>query len=106
MWLLISSGDNHSLSQIAGMMLTMKSQQTSHEEQVATVKGILLSNMLEFLNISLDRYFEKTTPGDRERHISRCRRCSGLRDCVHMLLGDAIDPSAFCPNSRELKQLM
>ena len=87
-------------------MLTMKSQEISHEEQVATVKGILLSNMLAFLNIPLDRYFKKTTPGDRERHISRCKRCSGLRDCVHMLMGDAIDPSTFCPNAKELRRLM
>ena len=103
---MISNCTNHSESQTTGMILDMKSQEISREEQVATVKGMLLGNMLQYLNIPLDRYFQKTSDSDRERHIFNCRRCSGLRDCVHMLLGEQIDPGTFCPNCTELKRLM
>jgi len=84
----------------------MKTQVISREEQVAVVKGMLLSNMLEHLGISLDEYLHQTTDGDRERHIYRCKRCSGLRQCVYMLCGEDIDPKSFCPNCEELMRLM
>ena len=84
----------------------MKSQEKSCEEQVTTVKGVLLSNMLEHLDIPVDRYIRMTSDQERERHIYKCKRCLGLRDCVHMLLGEQIDPETFCPNFEELKRLM
>ncbi len=80
-------------------------QEISCEEQEAMVKGMLLSNMLEHLKVSLDRYFRKTSFPDRESHIQRCRQCACVRECVHMLLGDSIDPETFCPNSEALAQL-
>ena len=79
--------------------------QISREEQEATVKGMLLSNMLDHLKVSLDRYFRKTSFPDRECHIQRCRKCACVRECVHMLLGESIDPESFCPNSEALAQL-
>ena len=84
----------------------MKSQEICREEQAARVKGMLLSNMLEYLNIPVDRYFQMTSDQERETHIYRCKGCLCLRDCVHMLLGEQIDPAAFCPNFGELKRLM
>jgi len=114
---LISSSDNHSQSlitdgitilfviMIAGIIFNMKSQKISREEQVATVQGILLSNMLEHLSISLNQYFRKTSDRDRERHILNCKRCSCLKECVHSLLGEDIDPDTFCQNCKDLKQL-
>jgi hypothetical protein len=84
----------------------MNSQQEfSREEQEATVKGMLLSNMLEHLEISLDRYFRKTSYPDRECHIQRCRQCACVRECVHMLLGEAIEPETFCPNFVDFEPL-
>jgi len=80
-------------------------QETSREEQEAIVKGMLLSNMLEHLELSLDCYFRKTSFPERECHIQKCRRCACVRECVHMLLGESIDPDTFCPNSEDLAQL-
>ena len=74
------------------MVLKMKSIKISHEEQVAMVQGMLLSNMLEHLSISLDQYFRKTSDHERERHILNCKHCSCLKECVHMLLGEENDP--------------
>ena len=91
---------------ITGMLLDMKSIKISREEQEAMVKGMLLSNMLEHLNIPLNQYFRKTLNRDRERHISNCKRCSRLEECVHMLLGEDIDPVTFCPNCKDIKRLM
>jgi len=91
---------------IIGMMLNMKSIKISHEEQVAMVQGMLLSNMLEHLNIPLNQYFRKTSDRDRGRHILNCKRCSCLEECVHMLLGEDIDPVTFCPNCKDIKRLM
>lgn len=88
------------------MIANMKSQKISREEQEAMVQGMLLSNMLEHLSISLRRYFNMTADSDRQLHISRCKRCSCVRECVHMLMGDTVDPEAFCPNCAELKRLM
>lgn len=88
------------------MVLNMKSIKISHEEQVAMVQGMLLSNMLEYLNIPLNQYFQKITDRDRERHILNCKRCSCLKECVHMLLGEDIDPVTFCPNCKDIKRLM
>jgi len=91
---------------ITGMIFNMKSLKFSREEQMAMVQGMLLSNMLEHLGISLKKYFRKTADRDRERHILNCRRCSCLKECVHMLLGEDIDPQTFCPNCTDLKLLM
>jgi len=91
---------------IRGMIFNMKPLKISREEQVATVQGMLLSNMLEHLSVSLNEYFRKTSGSDRERHISNCKRCSCLEECVHMLLGEDIDPETFCPNCKDLKRLM
>jgi len=91
---------------ITDMMLNMKPQKISREEQVAMVQGMLLSNMLEHLSIPLNQYFRMTSDRDRERHILNCKRCSCLNECVHMLLGEDIDPETFCPNCRDLKRLM
>lgn len=87
------------------MIIDMKPLKTSREEQMATVQGMLLSNMLEHLSVSLNEYFRKTPGSDRERHILNCKRCSCLEECVHMLLGDEIDPEAFCPNCKDLKKI-
>ena len=73
---------------------------------MAMVEGVLLCNMLEQLRISLDQYFRMTSYRDRENHIANCKRCSCIRECVHMLLGEDIDPGTFCPNSKDLKRLM
>jgi len=90
---------------ITGMIINMKSQ-ISREEQVVMVQGMLLSNMLEHLSIPLNQYFRKTSDCDRERHILNCKRCSCLKECVHMLLGDDINPETFCPNCKDLNRLM
>ena len=84
----------------------MKTQKISREEQVATIQGMLLSNMLEHLSITLNQYFRKSSDLDRERHILNCKSCSCLKECVHMLLGEDIDPESFCPNCKDLKRLM
>ena len=84
----------------------MKPLKISREEQMTTVQRMLLSNMLEHLSVSLNKYFRKTSGNDRERHISNCKRCSCLEECVHMLLGEDIDPETFCPNCKDLKRLM
>ena len=89
-----------------GMIISMKSQRISRKEQVSMVQGILLSNMLEHLEIPLKYYFRKTSDCDRLRHIIRCNRCSDLKMCVHMLMGEDIDPETFCPNCADLKQLI
>jgi len=84
----------------------MKLLKISREEQVAMVQGTLLSNMLEHLNISLNQYFRITSDHDRERHILNCKRCSCLKECVHMLLGEDNDPETFCLNCKDLKRSM
>jgi hypothetical protein len=84
----------------------MKSIKISHEEQVATIQGMLLSNMLDHLSITLNQYFRKSSDRDIERHILNCKRCSCLNECVNMLLGEDIDPESFCPNCKDLKRLM
>ena len=83
----------------------MSVQQICREEQVIAVKGMLLSNMLEYLGVSLDRYFRMTSSEDRACHISRCQGCARLRECVHMLMGEVIDPETFCPNCDALKRM-
>lgn len=83
----------------------MKTLKISREEQEAMVQGMLLSNMLEHLSISLDQYFRKTSDHERERHILNCKHCSCLKECVHMLLGEDNDPETFCPNCKDLKRL-
>ena len=89
-----------------GMIVSMKTQQISREEQESMVHKILLSNMLEHLGIPLSQYFQMTSDCDRLRHIIKCNRCSKLRECVLMLMGDNIGPETFCPNYTELKKLM
>lgn len=66
---------------------------------------MLLSNMLDHMKIPLHRYFRKTSYRERERHILNCRQCACVRECVHMLLGEAIAPETFCPNCGELEKL-
>ena len=88
------------------MIANMKSLKISREEQEAMVQGMLLSNMLKHLNISLDQYFNMTTDSDRRLHISRCQSCSCVRECVNMLMGDSVDPETFCPNCADLKRFM
>ena len=89
-----------------GMIVDMKSQKISRKEQESMVKGILLNNMLDHLGISLRQYFRMTTDRERLRHIIKCNRCPDPGECVHMLMGEDIDPETFCPNIAELKQLM
>lgn len=84
----------------------MKSQDICSEEQVAKIKGMLLSNMLEYLDIPFEQYVRNTSDSDRENHIKKCKHCSCLRECVHMLLGDSIDPASFCANYPDFKHLM
>lgn len=84
----------------------MKSKKISRENQVAMVQGMLLSNMLEHLKISLKQYFRKTSYRNRKRHILNCKRCSYIKECVHMLLGEDIEPETFCPNCKAIKRLM
>ena len=70
------------------------------------VKGVLLSDMLERLRIPLDQYFQITSERDRVRHIRKCRRCSSLKECVHMLLGEDRNPATFCPNCKDIRRLI
>ena len=94
------------VTMITGIRLSMKSIKISRKEQEATVQGMLLSNMLEHLGIPLHQYFRKTSDLDREQHIFNCKHCSCLTECVHMLLGEQIDPETFCPNCKDIKRLM
>lgn len=72
-------------------------------EQAQRVQGLLLSNMLDRLNIPLDKYFSKTSDLDKERHIWSCERCSDLEQCEDMFLGEDIKAETFCPNYSELE---
>jgi hypothetical protein len=75
------------------------------KDQAERVRGLLLSNMLERLNIPLKDYFKKTSDMDKERHIWACEHCPEPDECEHMLLGENIDPETFCPNYGQLKSL-
>lgn len=75
-------------------------------EQTSRIHGLLLSNMIDRLNISRKTYFRKTSDLDKERHIWKCEHCPEPEECGHMFLGDeSIDPQTFCPNYDELKSL-
>ena len=78
---------------------------TRHRDQIARVRQLLLSNMLERLNISFNRYDRMTSDMDKERHIWACEHCPKPGECERMLLGEDIDPNTFCPNYLRLKQL-
>jgi len=75
------------------------------KEQADRVRGLLLSNMLDRLNIPLKDYFQKTSDMDKERHIWACEHCPEPDECEHMFLGEDIPPETFCPNYDELKNL-
>jgi type III secretory pathway component EscR len=75
------------------------------KEQADRVRGLLLSNMLDRLNIPLKNYFQKTSDMDKERHIWACEHCPAPDECEHMFLGEDIDPETFCPNYDQLKSL-
>jgi hypothetical protein len=77
----------------------------ARKDQAERVRGLLLSNMLERLNIPLKDYFKKTSDMDNERHIWACEHCPEPDDCEHMFLGENIDPETFCPNYDQLKSL-
>lgn len=77
----------------------------NRKNQRERVRGLLLSNMLERLNIPLQKYFRSTSDLEKERHIWRCEQCRQLDECEHMLLGEDIPPDTFCPNNAELEKL-
>jgi len=77
----------------------------SRKDQAARVQGLLLSNMIERLNIPRETYFRKTSDLDKERHIWACERCSKPGECEDMFLGEDIKPETFCPNYNELEKL-
>ena len=78
-----------------------KNRKKQHER----VRGLLLSNMLERLNIPLKNYFRSTSDLEKELHIWRCEQCRQLEECEHMLLGEDIAPDTFCPNNAELEKI-
>jgi len=76
------------------------------KEQHSRIHSLLLSNMIDRLNISRKTYFRKTSDLDKERHIWACEHCPKPEECGDMFLGDdTIDPETFCPNYDELKNL-
>jgi len=77
----------------------------SRKDQVTRIQGLLMSNMLDRLNIPLKDYFRKTSDLDKERHIWSCEHCPEPEDCEHMFLGEDIEPETFCPNYDELEKL-
>ena len=77
----------------------------SRKEQHSRIRGLLLSNMLDRLNIPLKSYFRKTSDLDKERHIWKCEHCPEPGECESMFLGEDIDPETFCPNYDELEKL-
>jgi len=87
------------------MCCDIKILRKKRKEQNDKIHGLLLSNMLDRLNIPLKSYFRNTSDLEKERHIWRCEQCRELEDCEHMLLGDDIDPITFCPNNPELEKL-
>ena len=77
----------------------------ARKDQAERVRGLLLSNMLERVNIPLKDYFKKTSDMDKERHIWACEHCHEPDECERMFLGENIEPKTFCPNYDELKKL-
>jgi hypothetical protein len=75
------------------------------KDQETRVQKLLLSNMLGRLNIPVDKYFDKTSDLDKERHIWACQHCPKPEECERMFLGEKIDPKTFCPNYKELENL-
>lgn len=75
------------------------------KDQTDRVRGLLLSNMLDRLNIPLKDYFQKTSDMDKERHIWACEHCPEPDECEDMFLGEDIEPETFCPNYDELKKI-
>lgn len=87
------------------MCCDIKILRKKRKEQNEKIHGLLLSNMLDRLNIPLKTYFHNTSDLEKERHIWRCEQCHELEDCEHMLLGEDIEPNTFCPNNPELEKL-
>ena len=77
------------------MCCDIKILRKKRKEQNERIRGLLLSNMLDRLNIPLKSYFRNTSDLEKERHIWRCEQCRELEDCEHMLLGEDIDPTRF-----------
>lgn len=87
------------------MCCDIKILRKKRKEQNERIRGLLLSNMLERLNIPLKNYFRNTSDMQKERHIWRCEQCQKLDECEDMLLGEDIDPNTFCPNNLELEKI-
>ena len=87
------------------MCCDIKILRKKRKEQNERIRGLLLSNMLDRLNIPLKSYFRNTSDLEKERHIWRCEQCRELEDCEHMLFGEDIEPNTFCPNNPELEKL-
>jgi len=77
----------------------------SRKDQDARIQGLLLSNMIDRLNIPRENYFRKTSDLDKERHIWACERCAKPGECEDMFLGEDIKPETICPNYNELEKL-
>jgi len=77
----------------------------SRKDQLERVRRLLMSNMLDRLNIPLKDYFRKTSDLDKERHIWACEHCPEPDECGDMFLGKDTEPKTFCPNYDELKNL-
>ena len=66
------------------------------------IKRLRLNNMIERTGISHEKYWNRTTDLDKERHIWACEHCPEPEECEHMFEGEPIDPHTFCPNIDEL----
>ena len=77
----------------------------ARKDQQARINGLLLSNMIQRLNIPFRKYTESTTDLEKEKHIWSCQRCHDLGECESMFLGKETDPQNFCPNFDDLKKI-
>jgi hypothetical protein len=77
----------------------------SRKEQDARIQQLLLSNMIDRLNIPRKYYFRKTSDQGKEQHIWACERCPKPGECEDMFLGEDIKPDTFYPNYNELEKL-
>ena len=90
---------------VFGMWRNIIYLHASHKAMTRRLKALRISKMLSRLNITLSRYYHKTSDLDKERHIRKCESCPDPEQCDSMLAGEDIDPYTFCPNYHELRKL-
>jgi len=77
----------------------------ARKDQHSRIKGLLLSNMIQRLDIPFSKYTHSTTDLEKEKHIWSCQHCHDLGECESMFLGKKTNPQGFCPNFDELKKI-